>query len=106
MNTAIQTVTAEILTSFSAQLQTMVTSECERIFPGNTSNHTISFEIGRKYARLITSTHGQRSCYGFVDMTNGDLMKSASWKAPAKNFARGNIFSAEPLKGCGWSGVG
>jgi hypothetical protein len=33
-----------------------------------------------------------RSVYCFVDKTNGNILKSASWKAPAKH-ARGNIFS-------------
>jgi len=42
---------------------------------------------GRRYIRI--SHRGQ--CFCFVDMTNGDVLKPASWKAPAKD-ARGNIF--------------
>jgi hypothetical protein len=54
----------------------------------------ISYEPGRRYIRIISTYHDQRSCFGFVDATNGDVLKSAGWKAPAKNFARGNIFDA------------
>ena len=49
---------------------------------------------GRKYVRVVeTSPHGTGRCvYCFVDTTNGDVLKSASWKGPAKG-ARGNIYS-------------
>lgn len=64
---------------------------------------------GGRYVRLVstTITGGQRSCFGFVDTTNGDVLKSASWKRPAKNFARGSIYDEQ--NGCGrirWTGVG
>ena len=42
---------------------------------------------GRRYIRI--SYRGSAFC--FVDMTNGDVLKCAGWKAPAKG-ARGNIF--------------
>jgi len=48
---------------------------------------TISGEPGRKYFRLVTS---RGSAFAFVDMTNGDILKPAGWKTPAKH-ARGNI---------------
>jgi hypothetical protein len=53
-------------------------------------------EIGSKYIRLWTGT----SCWGFISRVDGDLkgapikkgdlLKAATWKAPAKH-ARGNI---------------
>ncbi len=53
-------------------------------------------EIGNKYIRLWTGT----TCWGFISRVDGDLkgapikkgdlLKPASWKAPAKH-ARGNI---------------
>jgi hypothetical protein len=49
-------------------------------------------EPGRKYARLVTEnpTGNSRSALGFIDLTNGDILKADGWKAPAKH-ARGNI---------------
>ena len=38
-----------------------------------------------------TGHYSGGSAYCFVDRTNGDVLKAASWKAPAKH-ARGNIF--------------
>ena len=70
-------------------------------------NEKISIEatIGNRYAKLIKSYGGQnRSSYGFIDLTNGDLLKAASWNAPAKH-ARGNIFAPDPLAGCGPYGL-
>ena len=44
------------------------------------------YEKGRKYARIvhITQPSKQRSAHAFVDLTTGDVYKSASWKSPAK----------------------
>ena len=53
-------------------------------------------EVGQKYIRLWVGT----SCWGFISRVDGDLkgspikkgdlLKAATWKAPAKH-ARGNI---------------
>ena len=54
----------------------------------------IRYEVGNKYIKVITGS----SVHSFIvrnktDKFNpGDILKAASWKAPAKNFARGNIF--------------
>lgn len=45
----------------------------------------------KRYIRIETvEAHGGRSAFCFIDPSNGDILKSASWKAPAKH-ARGNI---------------
>lgn len=49
-----------------------------------------TFERGGKNARIVTNETGSRSAFCFVDLSNGDILKSAGWKAPAKG-ARGNI---------------
>jgi len=48
------------------------------------------FKMGRRYIKLI-KIDNQQTVYAFVDRTNGDVLKPAGWKAPAKH-ARGNIF--------------
>ena len=44
------------------------------------------YVMGRKYAKIIhiTKPGNQKSAHAFVDMNTGDVMKAASWKAPAK----------------------
>ena len=39
---------------------------------------------GKKYAKIIHVSHGQRSAHAFVDLNTGDVYKSATWSAPAK----------------------
>lgn len=51
----------------------------------------IDVQMGKRYARLVTTFAGNvRSAFGFIDMTNGNILKAAGWKTPAKH-ARGNI---------------
>ena len=52
----------------------------------------LTLDPGTKYIRIV-SDDGRpysRSVFGFVDKTNGNVLKAAGWKAPAKH-ARGNI---------------
>ena len=57
-------------------------------------NANIRYEVGSKYIKVITGS----SVHSFIVRNKtdkfkpGDILKAASWKAPAKNFARGNIF--------------
>ena len=60
----------------------------------------LRISTGRRYSKIIvTEARGREideqfvdaSVYCFIDRKNGDVLKSASWKAPAKH-ARGNIF--------------
>lgn len=44
-------------------------------------------DIGSRYIRIVRDN----SAHAFVDRTNGDVLKPATWKSPAKH-ARGNIF--------------
>lgn len=56
-------------------------------------------EKGRKYHRIVKDDRNletgeafdQRSCAGFID-NEGNVYKSAGWKAPAKT-PRGNLFT-------------
>ena len=56
----------------------------------------VKADYGRRYVRLVKGG----SAYGFIDLTNGDLLKTASWNKPAKG-ARGNVFNSDyGMSGC------
>lgn len=60
-----------------------------------------------RFARIFTATTGQRMCWGFINLENGDVLKSDGWKRPALNFARGNITDkAHGTERVRWTGVG
>lgn len=64
---------------------------------------TFEVNMGRRYIGIF-KVGTQRSIHVFVDRTNGDVLKPATWRAPAKH-ARGNIF--DPANGLGmmkWTG--
>lgn len=60
------------------------------------SPRVLKCEDGRRYIRLVLVAEGisTRSAWGFVDKETGDVLKAASWKAPAKG-SRGNIFKED-----------
>jgi hypothetical protein len=55
----------------------------------------LRFEEGNKYIKVIQD----KSVHSFIVKKDdnkfkaGDILKAASWAAPAKNFARGNILN-------------
>lgn len=60
-------------------------------------NASLTVEYGTKYIKVVAD----RAAHSFIclqDMgkfTKGDILKPASWAAPAKNFTRGNIMSRD-----------
>ena len=64
-----------------------------------TRNYT--YVIGRKYAHIIQTDSNQRSSHSWVVIGDdnkfklGDVLKSASWKAPARNYERGNVLTGD-----------
>ena len=71
----------------------------------NISSPVLKFDEGSKCIRVFLESGGTRSCYCFVAKVNyetkelgqvkeGDILKSASWKKPAKH-ARGNLFDKD-----------
>jgi hypothetical protein len=54
-----------------------------------------SIEIagGRKYIKVVRKDN-QTCVHSFINSENGDILKPASWKAPAKH-ARGNVFDPD-----------
>ena len=55
----------------------------------------VEINFGRRYAKLVKD----RGVYCFIDMTNGDVLKAATWRAPAKH-ARGNLFAPDGGMNC------
>lgn len=51
---------------------------------------TVTSMRGPKFARIVLEGRSYRSVFCFVDLQNGNILKAAGWKAPAKH-ARGNI---------------
>lgn len=62
---------------------------------------TYSYEIGRKYAHIIQGDSNSRSSHSWVVIGSdnkfklGDILKSASWKSPARNYERGNVITGD-----------
>jgi len=86
------------LDKFVNLVQDMVDAYRTKNFP-TLKRETITLKLGRRYAKLIAQGNGQR-VYCFVDLANGDILKAASWNAPAKH-ARGSIFADSPLSAVG-----
>ena len=51
-------------------------------YPDGTCN--LSYDAGRRYIKIIQNHVGNTSVHAFVDAKTGDLLKAASWNAPAK----------------------
>lgn len=72
-------------------------------------NKRFYFEIGRKYVHVIMEDN-QRSSHSWIVIKQdkkfklGDILKSASWKSPATNFARGNVLEGN-FKHIRWCGA-
>jgi len=69
----------------------------------------LSLKVGRKFIKVVEGTR----VWGFVakvdgthkglPMLKGDILKAATWRAPAKH-SRGSIFDSEMHKSFSWTG--
>lgn len=68
-------------------------------------NAGIGYEVHRKFIKVVT--RGSVHSFVMIDddgkFKRGDILKAASWRAPAKNFARGNVL--KPLSNVRWTGA-
>jgi len=70
-----------------------------------------SVEFGRSYDKIISNNGTQKTVKGFICKKDndkkgfkvGDMLKAATYNAPATNFTRGNIFD-ENVR-IGWLGI-
>jgi hypothetical protein len=63
-----------------------------------------TYEVGRKYIKIISYDVNQRCVWGFINKGNtnfniGDVFKAAGWGTPALNAARGNLFDGYAIFG-------
>jgi len=65
---------------------------------------TMTVMNGIKNVRIVSVGEHQRTVYAFIEKETGNILKPASWNAPAKH-ARGNIYNENMLDGCGPYGV-
>ena len=72
--------------SFFSSCQKMILEYYTKNFP-SCNETTLEISSGRRYIKITKGS----GVWAFVDKTNGDVLKPASWSAPAKH-ARGNIF--------------
>lgn len=61
-------------------------------YAGGPTDCVLTIKNGRKYAKIIATAYGQSHVYCFVNRENGDVLKAASFKTPAKH-ARGSIYA-------------
>lgn len=54
-------------------------------------SYATSFSLGKKFAKVYVGTR----IHTFVDLINGNILKAATYNAPAKNGVRGNIFTED-----------
>jgi len=100
------TASSPALVSFVDWLQKNRT-ELAYYVDGNPVGRTaFKLTFGPKYIRVVTIwTHsGAGSAFCFIDRSNGDVLRTASWKSPAKG-ARGNIFKSPEGYGVGQYGA-
>ena len=89
-------VTLEEVQAWMAKCQKMLDEYFAANYPklvelGHTP--TLVIDKGNRFYKIVKQEAGSRSVFAFIDQ-NGDVLKPASWRAPAKH-ARGNLFDAK-----------
>ena len=85
----------ERLDGYVNMVQNKMNSYWKRMEYTHAMPDDITVDYGKKYARVVHENGVQRSVHTFVNMINGDILKSGGWKAPAPNGVRGNIFEKD-----------
>ena len=70
-------------------------------------NDSIYYDIGKKYVKIVI----EGGVHSFIvkdesdaKFVFGDILKAASWKTPARNYKRGNVFELESSS-VNWTGA-
>jgi len=57
---------------------------CDALRDDAPEGYDFIIETGRKYFKVVMDARGSRSVHCFIDRKSGSVLKSASWKSPAK----------------------
>lgn len=76
--------------NFINRCREMLDEHYTKSYPNLTVPH-VFIDGGRKYIK-IAKRDNQTSVWFFVRAADGAILKAASWKTPALNYTRGNIF--------------
>lgn len=74
------------------------------------ADFNITFEPGSSYIKVVKSSENGSSVHSFIvnkagKFPLGTILKSASWKAPATNFGRGNLLDKQTWGRVTWTGA-
>ena len=65
-------------------------------------------ETGRKYHKIVMNANGSRSVHCFIEKQTGSVLKSASWRSPAKGERCNLLIITErewAFKNADWAGA-
>jgi hypothetical protein len=62
------------------------------------TNDTVLYVPGRKYGKVSFKGQWQNSVHSFIDLTTGDLLKPATFRAPAKGVRFNLLQDLETIK--------
>lgn len=69
---------------------------------------SVGYNVGNKYIAVTTGGGAHSFIVGtYIDkkFKYGDILKAASRTAPARNFARGNVFNNDDISKIAWTGA-
>lgn len=95
----IDTKMAQRVNEFVNAVQSLINQSTHKNYP----DEKLTILPGRRYLKIVRrwSAGAGGSVYCFIDSKNGDILKAASWSAPAPRGVRGNIFNPNyDLKCC------
>jgi hypothetical protein len=107
MHIAVMNVMDRMADNYAAWRRTKDLKELEA--ERETFRRGLSMAVGKKYIKIVSESGGAE---GFIVNTSddktfrlGDMLKSASWSTPARNFARGNVLDDMPKNGSQQKGL-
>ena len=99
-----------MITNLDAYLEAIKADYLSIVEPGNTIQEEmyrdfcdgLTYSAGSKYLKVFKDRKG--GCSVHSKFKKGDILMAASWNAPARNFARGNVIE-KTFDRVRWTGV-
>ena len=95
-NEVTQSTYEDMRDSFLVECQSLVTEHMRNYSWDN----ILTIAKGRRYDKIVSTGTDDRPSirvWGFIDKTNGNILKAESWRKPAKH-ARGNIWENDRMQ--------